>query len=371
MAGIYYHIPFCKRICSYCDFYRTATVQQLPRVVEAMCEELRQRTDYLDGEPIRTRYFGGGTPSLCTVEQLKRLLDTTAELFDCSAVEETTLEANPDDLNEQYLNKLREIGINRLSIGIQSFDDDCLRLMNRRHTARQAVQAVQAAQRAGFDNLTIDLIFGVPNFGGESLIRSIDCVLALGVQHISAYLLTVEPRTRFGKMRKRGELIEVSDAVCEEEFALIHNRLTESGFEHYEISNFALPNYRARHNSSYWAGVPYLGIGPAAHSFDGASRQWNAASIERYLAGETPEREVLSEADRINEFIMTRLRTIEGCSLAAFEAQFGTEARYRLEKAAYTTLAAGGLILAEGWLKIPPEQMLVSDSIIATLFVDE
>ncbi len=370
MAGIYYHIPFCKRICSYCDFYRTAALKELPRVVEAMCDEVRQRTDYLHGEPIRTRYFGGGTPSLCTAEQIKQLLDTTAVCFDCSAVEETTLEANPDDLNERYLNELRAIGIDRLSIGIQSFDNDCLRLMNRRHTAEEAEEAVRAAQRAGFENLTIDLIFGVPNFGTEVLLRSIDRALALGVQHISAYLLTVEPHTRFGLLRDRGELIEVDDARCEEEFMLIHNRLSEAGFEHYELSNFALPDRRARHNSNYWAGIPYLGIGPAAHSFDGVSRQWNVASVTRYLAGEAPEREQLDRHDQINEFLMTRLRTIEGLSLTDFEQRFGAEARLRLETDARPSMRAERLILSDGRLKIPAEQMLVSDQTIAALFVE-
>ena len=315
MAGIYYHIPFCKRICSYCDFYRTAQIGRLPQLIEAMCREIEQRHDYLRGEPIRTRYFGGGTPSLCTIEQLKSLLDTTARHFDCTGLEESTLEANPDDLNPQYLNDLRTIGIDRLSIGIQSFDDGCLRLMNRRHTAAQAIRAVKDAQAAGFDNLTIDLIFGVPGYGGAAWERSIDQALELGVQHISAYLLTIEPRTRFGVMAAKGELTEVADTVCEEEFMRLHERLSEARFDHYEISNYALPGYRARHNGNYWQGIPYLGIGPAAHSFDGDSRQWNVASVEGYIKGQSPEQEKLTTRNRIDEYIMTRLRTVEGLSL--------------------------------------------------------
>lgn len=371
MAGIYYHIPFCKRICSYCDFYRTAQLGRMDEVVGAMCREVRERRDYLRGEPIRTRYFGGGTPSLCTTEQLKRLLDTTAEVMDCSTVEETTLEANPDDLNARYLKSLREIGIDRLSIGVQSFDDDCLRLMNRRHTAEEAEEAVRRAQEAGFENLTIDLIFGVPNFGGEVLEHSIDRALALGVQHISAYLLTIEPRTRFGVLRDRGALREVSDAVCEEEFALTHKRLTEAGFEHYEVSNFALKGYRARHNSRYWDSTPYLGIGAAAHSYDGSTRQWNAASVERYLAGEAPEREVLTTADRINEYLMTRLRTAEGFAWSDFEQRFGAASRQLIESAAAAEISSGGLSAQENGVRISPKKMLVSDRIIAALFVDE
>ena len=370
MAGIYYHIPFCKRICSYCDFYRTTQTAKLPALVEAMCREVEAQRDYLHGEPIRTRYFGGGTPSLCTVEQLKMLLDTTAGHFDCSAVEETTLEANPDDLNPAYLNGLRSIGINRLSIGIQSFDDDCLRLMNRRHTAEQAVRVVREAQAAGFDNLTIDLIFGVPDFGREVLLRNIDTALSLGVQHISAYLLSIEPRTRFGVMAAKGEMAETPDTQCEEEFMLLHERLTEAGFEHYEISNFALPGHRARHNANYWRGVPYLGIGPAAHGFDSRSRRWNVASVERYLNGEAAEYEHLTDTDRINEYLMTRLRTSDGFTLGDFESQFGTAARIRLETDARHEIVRERLILDDERLCIPPSQMLVSDDIISSLFVE-
>ncbi len=370
MAGIYYHIPFCKRICSYCDFYRTARIDRLDEVVDAMCREVRARSNYLAGEAIRTRYFGGGTPSLCTAAQLEKLLETTAEVMDCSTVIETTLEANPDDLSEKYLNELRSIGIDRLSIGIQSFDDACLRWMNRRHTAEEAETAVRRAQDAGFENLTIDLIFGVPGFGGDSLNRSIDRALALGVQHLSAYLLTIEPRTRFGVLRDKGELEEVSDEVCEVEFALIHKRLTEAGFEHYEISNFAREGFRARHNSSYWDATPYLGIGPAAHSFDGSSRQWNAASVDRYLAGESPEREVLSRTERINEYLMTRLRTVEGVSMADFALLFGEEERHNLLRRARTEMAVERLNEQDGRLKIPAERMLVADGVIASLFTE-
>lgn len=370
MAGIYYHIPFCKRICSYCDFYRTTRTEQLPALVEAMCREIAAERNFMQGEPIRTRYFGGGTPSLCTIGQLKLLLDTTAQHFDCTEVEETTLEANPDDLNPAYLNALREIGIDRLSIGIQSFDDDCLRLMNRRHTAEQAIRVVKEAQAAGFDNLTIDLIFGVPNFGREVLQRNIETALSLGVQHISAYLLSIEPRTRFGVMAAKGELHETPDTQCEEEFMLLHEQLTHAGFDHYEISNFALPGRRARHNANYWQGVPYLGVGPAAHGFDGHTRRWNVASVERYLAGESAEEEVLTPTDRINEYIMTRLRTAEGFSRLDFGHRFGTEALQHLEEDARQEIARGRLILHDERLCIPPEKMLVSDSIIASLFAE-
>lgn len=367
MAGIYYHIPFCKRICSYCDFYRTVRTERLDEVIGAMERELDARAGYLGGETLRTRYFGGGTPSLCSPAQLERLLQRTAERFDCTAVEETTLEANPDDLSAGYLAALRRIGIDRLSIGIQSFDDDCLRFMNRRHTAAEAEAAVRRAREAGFENLTVDLIFGLPGFGGASLERSVDRLLALDVPHVSAYLLSIEPRTRFGTLAARGALQEPSDACCEEEYLLIHRRLTEAGYRHYEVSNYAREGFRARHNSRYWDGTPYLGIGPAAHSFDGASRQWNVSSVDRYLAGCPPEREVLTGEQRRLEYLLTRLRTDEGFRTDDYGARFGEEALGQLLAAARPELAEGRLVLLQGRLRIPPERMLVSDAVLATL----
>ena len=278
MAGLYFHIPFCKRVCAYCDFYKSADLRRMDDLLAAMHRELDERRGYPGGEAVTTRYFGGGTPSLCTPEAIRGLLDHAARLFDCSGAEETTLEANPDDLTAEYLDGLLEAGIDRLSIGVQSFDDDCLKLMNRRHTAAQAAEAVRAAQRAGFGNLTVDLIFGVPGFGGDTLRRSLDAALSLGVQHISAYHLTVEPDTAFGRRAARGEFRAVDEQISETEFLTVHHTLTEAGFEHYEVSNFALPGFRARHNAAYWHGAKYLGIGPAAHSFDGEERHWNVGS---------------------------------------------------------------------------------------------
>ena len=239
MAGLYFHIPFCKRVCAYCDFYKSVDLRRMDPLLESMHRELDARREYLGGEPVRTRYFGGGTPSLCTPEAVARLLDHAAMLFDCSAAEETTLEANPDDLTPAYLAALRRAGVDRLSVGIQSFDDACLKLMNRRHNAAQAVQAVRSAKREGYENITVDLIFGVPGFGGDALRRSLDGALALGVQHISAYHLTVEPGTAFGRRAARGQFAPVDEATSEAEYALVHETLTGAGFEHYEVSNFA------------------------------------------------------------------------------------------------------------------------------------
>ena len=368
MAGIYLHIPFCKRICSYCDFFREVGTGRLAPLVEAMHREMEARSDYLGSEAVRTRYFGGGTPSLCPPDLLEGLLDHAARLFDCTQVEETTLEANPDDLTPEYLGALRRIGIDRLSIGIQSFDDDCLRLMNRRHNAAQAVQAVRNARNAGFENITVDLIFGVPGFGGDSLRRSLDRTLELGVEHISAYHLTIEPGTAFGRRMERGEFAPVDEAVSETEYALVHETLSKAGYEHYEVSNFARPGFRARHNAAYWHGVKYLGIGPAAHSFDGRERHWNVSSVERYIAGDAPEAEILSEHDRFNEYVMTRLRTVEGIDLKEATALFGPERCERMMQEAAGWIHAGILLLDNRRLAISPARMLVSDAVIEELF---
>ncbi|MCM1300491.1 MAG: radical SAM family heme chaperone HemW, partial [Alistipes senegalensis] len=315
MAGIYFHIPFCKRVCAYCDFYKEVGTGRMDELVAAMHRELERQRDYLGGEPVRTRYFGGGTPSLCPPDAIRRLLDRAAQLFDCSTVEETTLEANPDDLDGRYLAALREAGVDRLSVGVQSFDDDCLRLMNRRHTAAQAEAAIRMARDAGFENITADIIFGVPGFGGDSLRRTLDRLLAADVQHVSAYHLTVEPDTAFGRRAARGTFAPVDETTSECEFRLVHDTLCAAGFEHYEVSNYARPGFRACHNAAYWHGAKYLGIGPAAHSYDGRERHWNVASVSRYVEGAPPENEVLTETDRFNEFVMTRLRTAEGIDL--------------------------------------------------------
>ena len=368
MAGIYFHIPFCKRICAYCDFYKSADRKRLPEVAEAMHRELDARRDYLRGEPLHTRYFGGGTPSLCPPELIGGLLEHTARLFDCSQVEETTLEANPDDLTPEYLAALRHVGIDRLSIGVQSFDDDCLRLLNRRHTAGRAIEALRDARRAGFDNLTIDLIFGIPGFGGNSLHRTLDTALETGVEHISAYHLTIESNTAFGRRMARGTFAPVDEAVSEAEFYEVHDRLTAAGYEHYEVSNFARPGFRARHNAAYWHGVRYLGIGPAAHSFDGGERHWNPSSVERYIAGEAAENETLTDRDRYNEYIMTRLRTVEGIDLREVAGRFGNERAARIPEALRPWVECGAAEIHGGRVSVPPRRMLLSEAVIEALF---
>ena len=368
MSGIYFHIPFCRRVCGYCDFARTADLRRRDEVVEAMHRELRGRRDFLHNINIGTVYFGGGTPTVLAPQELQRLIDTAAECFDLSAVGETTVEANPDDLTAHYINELRRTSVDRLSIGIQSFDDACLRMMNRRHTAAQAVEAVKRAQDAGFDNISVDLIFGVDGYGGESLRRNIEQVLALGVQHISAYHLTVEPGTAFARRVADGGMKIVGEEVGESEFLTLHERLAAAGYEHYEVSNYALPGRRSRHNSAYWQGTEYLGIGAGAHSFDGTRRCWNAPTVGEYLAGEGGGEERLTERDRRNEMIMTSLRTAEGLDTELFGRMFGEAAAQKTFDMAKSFLLAGTLVADGVRLRIPAVKWMVSDAVIESLF---
>ncbi|MDR1671113.1 MAG: radical SAM family heme chaperone HemW [Alistipes sp.] len=372
MAGLYIHIPFCERRCAYCDFYSTvATGAEEEAFLAALKREMTARRHsplFALHSSLSTVYAGGGTPSLLSPEALQSLLDHAAGLWDCSSLREVTLEANPEDLTPDYLARLARTGFNRLSIGIQSFDDDLLRLMNRRHTARRAREAVEAAGRAGFDNISIDLIWGIPGMTPAQWERTLDEAIALGVQHISAYHLTIEPETTFGRMA----LKPVVEAESERQFATLRRKLGEAGFDHYEISNFALPGRRAVHNSAYWSGEAYLGVGPSAHSFDGdRRREWVEPDLKKYLEKPSYGGETLTPTERHNEMIMTALRTAEG--LAPIRDVPGSPAedtpRFARHTGALEKLLAEGLLVRKGDnIAIPPEKFLLSDYIIASLF---
>lgn len=369
MAGIYFHIPFCKRICAYCDFYRSADLRLMAPLLTAMHRELETQRTYLQDRAVRTLYFGGGTPSLCRPEQLQGFIDHARRLFEFGKPEEITAECNPDDLTEEYTDRLRATEIDRLSIGVQSFDDGCLRLMNRRHTAAEAVAAIQRVQRAGFRNITLDLIFGVRGFGGDSLHRTLDTALELEVQHISAYHLTIEPATALGRRTARGLFGPVDEQTSEQEFAAVHEALTAAGYEHYEVSNFARKGFRAKHNAAYWSGEPYLGLGPGAHSFDGkAKRRWCPASVAQYTDEAEYVCEELTASDQYNEYVMTGLRTAEGISLRTIAERYTPQAAEKALAAATPWLASGRLIHEGQRLRIPPEHFLLSDAVIETLF---
>lgn len=347
MSGVYVHIPFCRKICSYCDFYHTAALTALPTVVENIERELEQRHDYIATPD--TLYFGGGTPSVLSGEQVLAMVEKVKMLWQDVDLQEVTFEANPDDLTPDYINALRKAGINRLSIGIQSFDNEHLRLMNRRHTGEQAIRAVRDAQKAGFENITIDLIYGLPFMTAGQWQNNLDMALSLDIQHISAYHLTIEPLTVFGKQKME----PVEQDISQLHFDMLRKTLCSNGFEHYEVSNFAREGFRSLHNSNYWNGTPYLGVGPSAHSYNGTSRQWNPNSLKN----QTPEMEILTPTDIRNEQIMTRLRTADG--LLATEQEIKRAAKF---------LNNGSMILENGLLKILPEKFLISDYIISELF---
>lgn len=368
MAGVYFHIPFCKRICAYCDFYRSAELKYMDSVIEAMHSELEEQAGYLNDKKIRTIYFGGGTPSLLPPAELQHFIDHAAELYDCDDVSEITTEANPDDITAEYVKALRETSVNRVSLGVQSFDDDELRFMNRRHTAEEAATAVKRLQDSGIENITIDLIFGVDGYGDEVLERSIDKALSLGVQHISAYHLTIEPATTFYRRVQRGQMREVAEECSEREFRLIEKRLCEAGFEHYEVSNYALKGYRSQHNSSYWSGAEYLGIGAGAHSFNGQERHWSAQNLAEYIAHREYESEVLTAKDRYNEYIMTSMRRCEGVDTQHIRECFGEQRYNKVLSEAQRWIESSDLVVDGHNLRIPTSRFMLSDAVIESFF---
>ncbi len=328
MAGIYLHIPFCKKACHYCNFHFSTQTAAIQSFVEAIIHEMSLQNEYLT-EPIETIYFGGGTPSLLNPSQLKSILSALYKHFEIAPKIECTLEANPDDIDSNNLNEWKEAGINRLSIGIQSFQGEALSWMNRAHTVEQSHAAIELAQAAGLDNISIDLIYGTPTLSEEALLTDLDWIEKYKIKHVSCYALTVEDKTALKKLIEKAQLEDVDPEKQAAHFELLTARLNKMGMEHYEISNFAIPGYRSQHNSNYWSGKSYLGLGPSAHSFNGVSRQWNIANNALYIQslknGQLNfEIEYLSDANRYNEYIMTSLRRIEGFDLKLIEQKFGS-----------------------------------------------
>ena len=369
MSTLYFHIPFCKRICTYCDFYKVGATTLIPQVVETMHRELEQRCGYLSDRRLSSIYFGGGTPSLLSPEQIEGFIAHARQLFDCSAVEEITIEANPDDLTAEYVEALRLTSVNRVSIGIQSFDDRVLQFMNRRHTSLEAQECVARLRSAGYDNISIDIIFGVAGFGDEWLEATLRQAIALGVEHISAYHLTVEERTRLGLLTRRGEYTPVSEERSEVEYRMVERMLAEAGYEHYEVSNYARRGCRAKHNSAYWQGVEYLGIGPGAHSFSGDNRMWCISTAKEYSERDLRfEDETLSEVDHLNEYVMTSLRRVEGIDLAYVASRFGEREVERIRASAQGWIDAGVARCEGGYLFIPTQMFMMSDAVIESIF---
>ncbi len=433
MAGLYIHIPFCTQKCIYCDFLSGTNLSLREQFIDALIAEMDCYLDFFKEDKIRTIYFGGGTPSLLSVAELKRIYDAIAERWDVSEVEEFTMECNPDDLSEEYLMKLNAqctmhnaqllppsaslvplkqgdnslgLPINRLSIGVQSFVDDELKWLNRRHTATEAIEAVKRAQRAGFKNITIDLMFALPVQTLDSLNYSIDRALELGVQHISAYSLMFEPDSKITKLMELNKLEPLDEDVAADMFDLLSRRLTEAGYEQYEISNYAKSGFESRHNSGYWHGMRYLGLGPSAHSFDGEQRWSNVAHTIKYNVqcimhnsqlttspsghplgqGENRERnqaargdnswmdairsvEVLSEDERFNELVFTALRTKIGVDLVDLRVRFGDKRCDRLLRQAQKYINSGRMKVENNRLSLTREGIYISDSIISDFMI--
>lgn len=369
MATLYFHIPFCRRICTYCDFYKVGAVELMPAVVRGMHEELDMRHTYLKDRHLTSIYFGGGTPSLLHPHDIESLIEHARRLYDCSAVEEITLEANPDDLTEEYVEALAATSVNRLSLGIQSFDDEILRFMNRRHNAHEAIAAVERLRRAGYDNISIDIIFGIGGFDDNSLKQTIQRAVELNVEHISAYHLTIEEGTRLGLMTRRGEYRPISEEQSEADYAFVEESLMAAGYEHYEVSNYAREGYRAKHNSAYWTGVEYLGIGPGAHSFSGDDRRWCTSTARDYADKKILfESESLTPRDHLNEYVMTSLRRAEGIDLDFITQRYGLAEAQRIEASAEMWLKLGTLSRHDNRLSLPTSKFLLSDAVIESLF---
>lgn len=375
MTGLYIHIPFCATRCSYCDFYSQTNSALRSEYIQALIAEMSiRRTEVTD--TIGTLYFGGGTPSLLSPQEIGRIIEQVYKLFSLSSDVEITLEANPDDLNTGYVQELRTLPINRISMGAQSFHDEDLHFLNRRHNARQVYEAVDTCRKAGLTNLSIDLIYGLPRQTPARWQENISAVLALSPPHLSAYHLIYEEGTPLTRLLHAGKVREVNEEVSLEFFRMLREQLTRAGYEHYEISNFARAGYHSRHNSSYWQDTPYLGLGPSAHSFDGwRTRRCNPSDISRYIASMAAGKplfteEILTDNDRYNEVIMTRLRTARGLSPDQVGYLFGKESAERCIRTA-APFIRDGLLHEEtdGRIRLTEKGIFLSDRIISEFFI--
>jgi len=372
MAGIYLHIPFCKKACHYCNFHFSASTRYINEMAQAIGREAALRKNYIK-EPVATVYFGGGTPSLLSVSSLHYLIQQLHDTFTIGEDAEITLEANPDDISMERLRSWKTLGINRLSIGIQSFYDEDLKWMNRAHNAQQALHSITLAQRAGFANITIDLIYGTPTLTNEQWRHNVQQAIDLGIPHLSCYALTVEPNTALHKMIQTHKMPNVEEEKQSQHFDLLVRWMKDAGYEHYEISNFAKPGCESRHNSSYWQSKPYLGLGPSAHSFNGTSRQWNVANNALYMQsislGTVPfEIEHLTPTQQLNEYIMTSLRTKQGISLNHVANQWSEGDSKALVKEAKRYIMQGNVVYVNNHLQLTKTGKLLADGIAAGLF---
>lgn len=399
MAGIYIHFPFCARFCIYCDFYSTKRTGEISQFADALCGEIKVRKDFFKklGVPVTTVYVGGGTPSLMPAGSLSVVFRELKDKFSIESIEsldEVTMELNPDDVTSSYLYSLRELGVTRISMGVQSFIDSHLTWMNRRHDSSKAVEAFNTAREAGFDNISIDLIFGFDGLSDEEWNYNLDRAIGLRPEHISSYQLSIEPKTKLGRQYEKGVYNALSDEVSLRQYSTLQNKLANAGYEQYEISSFCLPGREAKHNSSYWNRTPYLGLGPSAHSFDGVKRFWNEPSLTKYLkayqqdggrehgdvvTNETSGQsgtvlkivhsEILKKKDHFNETIMLSLRRANGMNPNELRAAFSEEMCSEFEKSVAVQLKKGNLIMDGDKIRIPSGLLFLSDGIIRDLIL--
>lgn len=373
MSGIYIHIPFCKQACHYCDFHFSTSLKKKDEMVSALAKEIAMRKDEFKDETVATIYFGGGTPSILDVDDLKMLIDVVYQNYKVDDNPEITVEANPDDLTEDRIIQLSKNNVNRLSIGIQSFFEDDLKMMNRAHDSQEAQQCLEIATQY-FDNISLDLIYGVPNMSNEKWKQNIEKALSFGIPHISSYALTVEPKTALDKFIKKGIIKQPDDEVAQEHFYILVETLKENGFIHYELSNFGKPDYFSKNNSSYWLGKKYIGIGPSAHSYDGVNRGWNISNNTLYIKAIEENRlpietEKLTLTDRYNEYIMTGLRTIWGVSLDRIKNEFGLKYLDYLNKESKRFLEDDLLAIEDNVLQTTKKGKFLCDGIASDLFL--
>ena len=375
MAGIYIHIPFCKQACNYCNFYFSTSLEHKNELIEALLQEIEHRKDYLESKEIDSIYFGGGTPSLLSSDELEKIFDKIVSTFDVHPLAEITLEANPDDLHKEKLKAFKQSPINRFSIGIQSFMDDDLQYMNRAHTSIEAIESIYRTQDAGFENISIDLIYGTPTLSNSNWNNNILKAINTQVPHISAYALTVEQHTKLDTLIRKKILAPVDEVKSSEQFIHMIELLETNAFEQYEISNFCKNEQISKHNSSYWKGIPYIGIGPSAHSFDGRSRSWNPSSNMKYVQGirtkmDVRTTEVLTRHDVLNEQIMTGIRTKWGINLMMIENTYGKEVVEEMQYNLQENAQQSWYRIENNVLTLTKEGKLFADKIASDLFFD-
>lgn len=376
MAGFYIHIPYCRQACIYCNFHFSTVTKTKNAFLQALAHEIKHKTNYLAGETVETIYFGGGTPSILETEEIKNILNLINENYNVITFPEITLEANPDDLSPEVLQKLKKAGINRLSIGIQSFHEEDIIFLNRAHTAGQALKCIEDAKKAGFENITIDLIYGIPGQTDAQWLKNLDILRELDIPHFSAYALTVEPKTQLDYLVQKQKLTPVDDEQTARHFQLLRQWAEANNYIHYEISNFCREGMYSRHNTAYWQGKKYIGAGPSAHSFDLQTRQWNVANNSKYIKNilegrEYFEQEILSDTQKYNEYLMTSLRTLQGCNLLYIEKNFGKEFLDILHKETAPYIAKNLILAKDNIITLAPEAKILADGIIADLFIVE